>query len=89
MFEKHDDYGFEDWLINCNYLLSYSKFTVDEEQPSEVLTFEDSSIAPNKSEPVNSIDEYDGGIMTLSLSSGTVVSRDDGNELVDTAKRWR
>ena len=89
MFEKHDEYGFEDWLINCNYLLSYSKFTVDEEQPSEVLTFEDSSIAPNKSEPVNSIDEYDGGTMTLSLSSGTVVSRDDGNELVDTARRWR
>jgi hypothetical protein len=89
MFERHDEYGFEDWLINGNYLLSYSKFTIDEEQPSDILTFEDSSLAPNKVEPVNSVDEFDESVMTLSLSTGTVVSRDDGNEYVDTAKRWR
>lgn len=89
MFQKHDEYGFEDWLINGNYLLSYSKFTIDEEQPSEVLSFEDATLAPNKAELVNSIDDYDGETLTLSLSSGTVVSRDDGNEYIDTAKRWR
>lgn len=89
MFEKHDDYGFDDWMINGNYLLSNHRFTIDEESPTSISTYEESTIAPDRVAPVNSIDECDGGSMVLRLSSGTVVSRDDDNGVIDVAKRWR
>ena len=89
MFDKHDDYGFDDWMINGNYLLTNHRFTIDEETPSEVSSYEESSIAPDKVAPVNSIDEVPDNEITLTLSTGTVVSRDDDNGFTVVAKRWK
>ena len=89
MFEKHDDYGFDEWLINGNYLLNNHRFTVDEEVPSVVLTAQESTVAPDKTAPVNSVDKSSGSELVLSLSSGTVISRDNLNSLENAAKRWK
>ena len=89
MFEKHDDYGFDDWMINGNYLLSNHRFTIDEESPTSITTYEESTIAPDKVAPVNSIDDVADSTMVLKLSTGTVVSRDNDNGMLDVAKRWR
>ena len=89
MFEKHDDYGFDDWMINGNYLLSNHRFTIDEESPTAISTYEESTIAPDKVAPVNSIDDVSDNALVLKLSTGTVVSRDNDNGMLDVAKRWR
>ena len=89
MFEKHDDYGFDDWMINGNYLLSNHRFTIDEESPTTISTYEESTIGPDRVAPVNSIDKVNKNKLVLSLSSGTVISRDDDNGILDVAKRWR
>lgn len=89
MFEKHDDYGFDEWMANCDYGVAYKKFTIDEESPTPVPTFEESTLNPNKAPPVNSIDKVGRNSMILSLSSGTVIDRDDDNGTIDPAKRWR
>jgi hypothetical protein len=89
MFEKHDDYGYDEWLVNGEYGLSYKKFTVNEEQPNEILTADDSSLNPDKAPLNNSIEETPENTMILSLSTGTVISRDDDNSTIDTAQRWK
>lgn len=89
MFEKHDDYGFDDWMINGNYLLSNHRFTIDEESPTSISTYEESTIAPDKVAPVNSIDDVSDNALVLKLSTGTVISRDNDNGMLDVAKRWR
>lgn len=89
MFEKHDDYGYDEWLVNGEYGLSYKKFTVNEEVPNEILTAEDSSLNPDKAPLVNSIEETPENTMILSLSTGTVISREDDNSTLDTAERWK
>jgi hypothetical protein len=89
MFEKHDDYGFDDWMINGNYLLSNHRFTIDEESPSSISTYEESTLAPDKVAPVNSIDDVDENALVLKLSTGTVISRDNYNGSLEVAKRWR
>jgi hypothetical protein len=88
MFEKHDEYGFEDWMINGNYGLSYSKFTIDEESPTDVSSFEESELNPEKVPIVNSIDWVPKSKMVLRLSDNTVVNRDDKNGMSHAAKRW-
>ena len=88
MFEKHDEYGFEDWMINGNYGLSYSKFTIDEESPTDVSSFEESELNPEKVPIVNSIDWVPKSQMVLRLSDNTVVNRDDKNSMSHAAKRW-
>lgn len=89
MFEKHDDYGYDEWLVNGEYGLTYKKFTVNEEQPNEILTADDSSLNPDKAPLANSIEETPENTMILSLSTGTVISRDDDNSTIDTAQRWK
>jgi hypothetical protein len=88
MFQKHDDYGFEDWMINGNYGLSYSKFTIDEESPTAVSSYEESELNPERTPIVNTIDSIPKNKMVLSLSSSTVVNRDDKNGIDHIAKRW-
>lgn len=88
MFEKHDEYGFEDWMINGNYKLSYPKFTIDEESPTDVSSFEESELNPEKVPIVNSIDWVPKSQMVLRLSDNTVVNRDDKNGMSHAAKRW-
>jgi hypothetical protein len=44
---------------------------------------------PDKAPLVNSIEETQENTMILSLSSGTVISRDDDNSILDTADRWK
>ncbi len=89
MFEKHDDYGYDEWLVNGEYGLTYKKFTVNEEQPNEILTADDSTLNPDKAPLNNSIEETPENTMILSLSTGTVISRDDDNSTIDTAQRWK
>lgn len=89
MFETHDDYGFDEWMANCDYGLSYKKFTIDEESPSKISTFEESTLNPNKEMPMNDIDRFDNARLKISLSGGTVIGRDDGNTMTDVAKRWK
>lgn len=89
MFEKHDDYGFDDWMINGNYLLSNHRFTIDEEVPSDVSTYRESSIAPDRIAPVISVEDVETASLTLTLSNNTIVSRDDDNRWNNAAKRWR
>lgn len=89
MFEKHDDYGYDEWLVNGEYGLTYEKFTVNEEVPSEILTADESTMNPDKAPLVNSIEETQENTMILSLSSGTVISRDDDNSILNTADRWK
>ena len=88
MFQKHDDYGFEDWMINGNYGLSYSKFTIDEESPTAISSYEESELNPEKAPMVNTIDWITKNQMVLSLSENTVVNRDDKNGIGHVAKRW-
>ena len=89
MFEAHDDYGFDEWMANCDYGLSYKKFTIDEESPSKISTFEESTLNPNREMPMNDIDRFDNARMKITLSAGTVIGRDDGNTMTDVAKRWK
>ena len=89
MFEKHDDYGFDEWLMNGEYGLEYKKFTVSEEVPNEILTADDSTLNPNSAPLINAISKLDENTLTLSLSTGTVISRDDDNSMLDTAERWK
>ena len=89
MFEKHDDYGFEEWMANCDYGVAYKKFTIDEESPTKVSTYEEATLNPNKVMPMNDIDRFNTTKIKLRLSSGTVVGRDDTNGMMDVAKRWR
>ena len=89
MFEVHDDYGFDEWMSNCDYGLAYKKFTIDEESPSKISTFEESNLNPNREMPMNDIDRFDKVRLKISLSGGTVIGRDDGNTMTDVAKRWK
>jgi len=88
MFDRHDDYGFSEWLVNGDYGVDYEKFTVDQEIPSEILTFESSELNPDKSPLVNTIDRGERHVMKLTLSSGTVIARDDLLSPLDRAKKW-
>ena len=88
MFQKHDDYGFEDWMINCNYGLSYSKFTIDEESPTAISSYEESELNPLKVPMVNSIDRINKNQLVMRLSDSTVVNREDKNSMSHVAKRW-
>lgn len=88
MFQKHDDYGFEDWMINCNYGLSYSKFTIDEESPTAVSSYEESELNPLRAPMVNSIDRINKNQLVMRLSDSTVVNREDKNGMSHVAKRW-
>ena len=89
MFEKHDDYGFDEWMVNGDYGCAYKKFTIDEESPTAISSVEESTLNPEKIPPVNSIDRSDGARLKFTLSTGTVIGRDDQNGLLDTAKRWK
>ena len=88
MFDKHDEYGFDEWLANGDYGISYKKFTIDEEAPTAILSYEESNLNPDKIAPVNMIDKSDGHVMTLRLSSSTVIGRDNGNTIGHVAKKW-
>lgn len=88
MFQKHDEYGFEDWMINGNYCLSYSKFTIDEESPTAISSYEESELNPLKSPIVNSIDRINKNRLVMRLSDSTVVNREDKNGMSHVAKRW-
>ena len=88
MFQKHDDYGFEDWMINGNYGLSYSKFTIDEESPTAVSSYEESELNPLKAPMVNSVDHINKNQLVMRLSDSTVVNREDKNAMSHVAKRW-
>ena len=88
MFDKHDEYGFDEWLANGDYGISYKKFTIDEEAPTAIQSYEESNLNPDKIAPVNMIDKSDGHVMTLRLSSSTVIGRDNGNTIGHVAKKW-
>lgn len=89
MFEKHDDYGFDEWMVNGDYGCAYKKFTIDEESPTAISSVEESTLNPQKIQPVNVIDRPDRAKLKFSLSTGTVIGRDDDNGMLDTAKRWK
>lgn len=89
MFEKHDDYGFDEWMVNGDYGCAYKKFTIDEESPTAISSVEESTLNPQKIPPMNVIDRPERGKLKFSLSTGTVIGRDDDNGLLDTAKRWK
>jgi hypothetical protein len=75
-------------MINGNYGLSYSKFTIDEESPTAISSYEESELNPEKAPMVNTIDWITKNQMVLSLSENTVVNRDDKNGIGHVAKRW-
>lgn len=89
MFEKHDDYGFDEWLMNGDYGIEYSKFTIREEEPTSIDSYEQSSLNPNKVPPVNSIDDISSARLKISLSPNNVVSRNNENSLISIAKKWK
>lgn len=89
MFEKHDEYGFDEWLANGDYGISYKKFTIDEESPTAIQTFEESGLNPDRVVPINTIDRSEGSVMTLRLSGSTVIGRDNGNGVEHIAKKWQ
>lgn len=89
MFEKHDDYGFEEWMVNGDYGCAYKKFTIDEESPTAISSVEESTLNPERIPPTNHIDRPDRTTLKFTMSTGTIIGRDDDNGMLDTAKRWK
>ena len=88
MFDKRDEYGFDEWMANADYGIAYKKFTISEESPNEILTYEHSTLNPSKTAPVNTVTDVEDSSLVLSLSTSTLISRENDTGVMQVAKRW-
>lgn len=88
MFDKHDDYGYDEWCINSNYGLEFKYFTVSEETPTEFKSKGESHLINTKTDIMTTeLDETDCGEIKFTIQTPTIER--NKNDLLTTVEKWK
>lgn len=88
MFEKHDDYGFDEWCINSNYGVEYKYFTVNEEVPGEIVGKGQSHLINTKTDIFTTqLDDKVTAELTYEMQTPTIER--SKNDSMTTVEKWK
>lgn len=88
MFEKHDDYGFDEWCINSNYGVEYKYFTLNEEVPGEIADKGASHLINTKTDIFTTqMDDTVTAELTFEMQTPTIER--SKNDTMTTVEKWK